>query len=120
MISGISDRAVFARLRSEGLHVRSADLRLRFLLTEVNPGRPHQTQVAYSISRKVGSAVVRNRIRRRLRSLFTEHLGVDESLPLSAALVIVLPGAHNRTYAELQDQVLELMKKVEKSTRNGL
>ena len=93
-------------------------MRLRFVLAEVDAGPRYQTQVAYSISRKVGSAVVRNRIRRRLRALFTEHLGVDESLPLSAALVIVLPGARERTYAELQGQVLELMKKVEKSTGN--
>lgn len=48
-----------------------------------------------------------------------EHLGGDDSLPLSAALVIVLPGARERTYAELQDQVSELMKKAEKSTRKN-
>ena len=94
-------------------------MRLRFVRIEEDSGQPYQTQVAYSISRKVGSAVVRNRIRRRLRSLLTEHLGVDGSPPLSAALVIVLPGARERTYAELEDQVLELMKKAKKSTVSG-
>ncbi len=74
-------------------------------------------QVAYSISRKVGNAVVRNRIRRRLRSVFADQLGQHQSAPISAAVVIVLPGARNRTFAELHDQVLELMKKVEKSTK---
>ena len=94
-------------------------MRLRFELIEADSGQLNETQVAYSISRKVGSAVVRNRIRRRLRSLLTEHLGVDGSPPLSAALVIVLPGARERTYAELQEQVLELMKKAEKSAKTS-
>lgn len=72
-------------------------------------------QVAYSISRKVGNAVVRNRIRRRLRSLFAEVLAEQPEV-LSAAVVVALPGAANCTYAELKEQVLKLMMKIEKST----
>ena len=112
MIAGISDRAVFAAIRAEGQHVRSSDLRLRFL-----PGDGStQPKVAYAISKKVGNAVVRNRVRRRLRALFSEQLGTKAVIPLSAGLVIALPGAADRTFADLQDQVVELMKKVEKST----
>ena len=116
MISGISDRAVFAAIRTNGHHVRTADLRLRYLTTSADIELSPVPQVAYSISRKVGNAVVRNRIRRRLRSVFADQLGKHPSAPIRAAVVIVLPGARTRTFAELQDQVLELMKKVEKST----
>lgn len=72
-------------------------------------------QVAYSISRKVGNAVTRNRIRRRLRSLFADVLAEQPEV-LSAAVVVALPGAANRTYDELEEQVLKLMMKIEKST----
>lgn len=113
MISGISDRATFARIRSEGQHVRSADLRLRYLDTAGDVAAP--IALAYSISRKVGGAVVRNRIRRRLRAIFAELLDESQEPSVGAAVVIVLPGAGDRSYAELKAQVLELMKKIEKS-----
>lgn len=112
LISGISDRAVFAALRAEGQQVRSRDLRLRFLLGDGSS----QPQVAYAISKKVGNAVVRNRMRRRLRVLFAEHLDEPSVVSLSAGLVIVMPSATKRSFPELHDQVVELMKKVEKST----
>ena len=75
-------------------------------------------QVAYAISRKVGNAVTRNRIRRRLRSLFAEVLAEQPEV-LSAAVVVALPGAANCTYAELKEQVLKLIEKIEKSTESA-
>jgi len=116
LIAGISDRSVFTAIRTSGQHVRSADLRLRYL-----PGTTGEIpQIAYSISRKVGSAVTRNRIRRRLRALLSEHFNTLETAPpVGAGVIIVLPGAADRTFTELHDQVQELMKKVEKSTRGS-
>ena len=118
MITGISDRGVFTSLRERGAHVRTGDLRVRYLANVGSNSTPAVPQVAYSISRKVGNAVTRNRIRRRLRSLFTEYLGEHPEV-LSAALVIVLPGARDRTYAELEEQVLKLFRKIENSTESA-
>ena len=75
----------------------------------------HSVRIAYSISRKVGNAVVRNRLRRRLKSIFSEYFGSHASLPVTSAVIIVLPGAARVTFADLQGQVVELMKKIEKS-----
>lgn len=114
MITGISDRAVFAKIRSEGHHVRTSDLRIRFLpQAESNPNSP-APQLAYAISRKVGNAVTRNRIRRRLRVLFANAVR-EHPEAVSAATVVVLPGAAHRSFAELEEQVVMLMKKIEKS-----
>jgi len=49
--------------------------------------------------------------------LFFDQFVEQSSVSISAAVVIVLPGARDRTFAELHDQVLELMKKVENSTK---
>ena len=76
-------------------------------------------QLAYAISRKVGNAVVRNRIRRRLRAVFSQQV-VEYPGVLGAGVVIVLPGAAERNYDELHEQVSMLMKKVEKSTDSTL
>lgn len=53
-------------------------------------------RVAFAVGRRVGGAVVRNRIRRRLRSLAR-----DTGLPAGAYLVAVAPGAADLPYAEL-------------------
>lgn len=60
--------------------------------------------VAYSISRRVGTAVRRNRTRRRLREIFTAAER-DRSLPYGWYLVTVLPSRVEPTHAELEEWV---------------
>ena len=57
-------------------------------------------RVAYAIGRPVGGAVVRNRVRRRLRAATRAHAG--ELAPGHAYLVHVAPGAAGRSYADLE------------------
>ena len=65
MIGRIHERAVFARLRRDGSFVRSGPLWCSVLL-DPTLSRPH---VAYALGRPIGSAVSRNRLRRRLREI---------------------------------------------------
>jgi ribonuclease P protein component len=62
----VTTRRQFARLASPTSKGHSGPLRIAFASWEEGPA---QVAVAFAISRKVGSAVVRNRIRRRLRDL---------------------------------------------------
>ena len=56
-------------------------------------------RAGFVVPRTVGGAVVRNRVRRRLRHLVAERLA---ALPAGAELVVrALPGAADRSYAEL-------------------
>jgi len=113
LIRGISDRSTIARLWSQGRTVRSADLRVRYLDAQ----RGVSPQVAYAISRKVGTAVVRNRIRRRLKAALYELRDEAESA-FGPAMIIVYPSAAQRSYGELCQQLVEIMKKIEKSREN--
>jgi len=63
-------------------------------------------RVAYAIGRKVGPAVVRNRVRRRLREA-VRHLDrtAPGGLACGAYLVSVRPEAAQRTYRELRDDL---------------
>lgn len=69
-------------------------------------------RAAYGIGRKVGNAVVRNRVRRRLRAILREldrdpaQLGGDGGLVPGTYLVTVRPEAASLPYAELQRHVV--------------
>lgn len=110
MIRGIADRATFARLRAEGTSVRSSHLRLRHL-DDVATEAP--LRVAYAIPRKVGSAVVRNTIRRRIRGLLDERRASGLPLPTGAMLFIVFPSARDLTHQDLREQVTDVLDKLE-------
>lgn len=91
---------------------------MRFLPVGERATETPMPQVAFSISRKVGNAVTRNRIRRRLRSVFASVLAEQPEV-LSAAVVVALPGSASCTYAELEEQVSKLMQMVEKSMESA-
>jgi ribonuclease P protein component len=64
------------------------------------PADPPSALAGFVVSRAVGPAVVRNRVRRRLRHLVRDRLG---DLPPSGRLVVrALPPAAEATSAELR------------------
>jgi ribonuclease P protein component len=64
LIWRVRDRATFAAL-GRATRVRRGPLSVAWL----DDGRPPPPRVAFAVSRRVGSAVTRNRLRRRLREL---------------------------------------------------
>ena len=60
------------------------------------------SRVAYAIPRTVGPAVVRNRIRRRLRAIVVDLDRRPQGVPIGDYLVRVSPGAAESSYDELQ------------------
>lgn len=61
----ISSRRTFEALRASGRRGGSGPVRLRYLADDAGEGA---CRVAYAIPRRTGGAVVRNRLRRRLRA----------------------------------------------------
>lgn len=67
-------------------------------------------RAGFVVSKAVGNAVIRNRVKRRLRHLAREQLG---SLPGSAVLVVrALPGAADASYAELEADLASALSRV--------
>ena len=63
---------------------------------------PGPVEVGFTVSKAVGNAATRNRVKRRLRHLTREHLPTLEGLPGRAALVVrALPPSADATYAAL-------------------
>jgi ribonuclease P protein component len=103
LIDRVRERDAFVRLRRDGVRVRTDPLWCSFVLDPdlVPP------QVAFAIGRAVGSAVSRNRLRRRLRVVLA---GCD--VPPGLYLVGARVPACEQTFAELDATVCSLIDKV--------
>ncbi|MCH1865695.1 ribonuclease P protein component [Nocardioides sp. CFH 31398] len=77
----------------------------RTVVLHLGPGDPSgasSVRVGMVVSRAVGGAVVRNRVRRRLRHLVREHVdGLGSSAPGSRLVVRALPASASASYGEL-------------------
>ena len=92
----------FARVRTEGQNVRGRLLILGFLRTEST----EHFQAGFVTSKRIGGAVVRNRVRRRLRDAVRAEQGrLREGFWF---VVIARPPAARASYAELKDEWLRL------------
>jgi ribonuclease P protein component len=87
-------RSQFQRAQEQGRRFRRRHL-LLFVVAEAGEG----VQLGLTVSRKVGNAVTRNRVRRRLREIGRTQ---REQLATGCDFVVVaLPSAANATFVEL-------------------
>jgi ribonuclease P protein component len=100
LIGRISDRATFTRLRRSGRRARRGPVTVTWVAGE--PTEP--TRVAYTVGRRVGGAVIRNRVRRRLRAAVAE---ASPYLRPGPYLIGAGPEAARVPYRELRAAVCE-------------
>lgn len=103
LIWRIRDRATFEALRRRGRRARRGQVSVTFV-----PDDGDHARFAYGVGRPVGPAVVRNRVRRRLRSAAREIDREQGGLPAGAYLVTVRPGSARLDYPQLRRSLLEV------------
>lgn len=90
------------------------------------PAGPGESQAAgllgprfgFTITRKVGSAVVRNRIRRRLKEAL-RTLGSEHARPDYDYVVVASRAAHDYPFAGLQDALREAFERLHRQADGG-
>jgi len=99
----------FQAVRSRGRMVQGRWLRLS-LLREAVPGDDSPARLGVVTSRRVGPAVKRNRVRRRVRELFRK---MRARLPAGSWIVVTAkPGAGDASFDELREEWLRLAERL--------
>ncbi|HUC37584.1 MAG TPA: ribonuclease P protein component [Acidimicrobiales bacterium] len=102
MVWRVSGRATFEALRREARRARSGPVSAAFTTVDDTSA----VRVGYAVSRRVGSAVVRNRLRRRLRAVVRE---VEADIRPGAYLVSAGREACVLRHEELKEKVTRVM-----------
>jgi ribonuclease P protein component len=108
-------RAEFAATTRGGRRAGRGSLVIHLVTPGDATGGP--ARAGFTVSKAVGVAVVRNRVRRRLRHLVAERLA---TLPAGASLVVrALPAAAGRDYQQLGRDLDQALAAVTAPRRGG-
>ncbi|MGD0320273.1 MAG: ribonuclease P protein component [Acidimicrobiales bacterium] len=102
MVWRVSSRATFKMLRQGTRGSRCGPVSARFTTADV----PSVPRVGYAVGRRVGNAVARNRLRRRMRAAVSE---LTADLRPGAYLVSVDREACGLSYEELKTRLARAM-----------
>lgn len=97
MVTGISEKAVFNGFARPAARARSGPLTL--IRNHLHP--TGELRVAFAVPRRVGPAVVRNRLRRQLRAV-VDTLSAEGVFSNGTHLIVVGPGAKGSSFAQLR------------------
>jgi len=106
----LTDGASFQQTVRAGKRAGSRTVVVHLAQRVAAPDGSTGPRVGFVVSKAVGNAVVRNRVKRRLRHLAREHMS---SLPGSAALVVrALPASATASSAELSGDLTRCLARV--------
>ncbi len=93
--------ADFRRVYRRGRRINGKILKIYF-----NNNRSKTTRFGYSISKKVGKAVQRNLLKRRLREICRNNISTFK--PGLDIIIVARKNAANSSYSDLEKEVLKL------------
>lgn len=97
-IISLSSKNAFERLSKFGKRVSSRDITLVYSLND----EVSSINIAFAVGKKVGKAVVRNKIKRRMRAIIREF---STRLPSGDYLLITRPGVVEKSFNELRREL---------------
>lgn len=99
--SSLKENILFRRLYAKGKSAAGS-----CLVVYCRKNGTEKNRVGYTVSKKLGGAVIRNRIRRRLREIYRTH--EEEFLPGRDIVVVARSRATAASYRQLERSMLTL------------
>ncbi len=96
-------------------HAAKAQSRSFLMLARSNPENRQTVRLGLTVTKKIGGAVVRNRIRRRLRAAAREVFPKNASAGMDYVLV-ARKAAYDRNYAALLDDMKRALLSLSRNT----
>lgn len=115
LIWRIRDRHTFVELRRRGRRARHGSVSVTYLPAAATTTEP--PRVAFAVPRKVGTAVVRNRVRRQVKAHLATTTPDRSPMPSGAYLVALAPGAGEVGRAQLLSDVDHCLDRLTGTTR---
>lgn len=100
----VTDNLDFTRIIHKGSFIKTDALVLYYTRNS------DQLKVGFAVSKKVGNAVVRNKVRRQLRSLFRTYINQYPHLEI---IVVVRKAYLGYRYEDLKNMVAQMLNKTE-------
>ncbi len=101
----ISAKSDFAQLRKSGIRNHGELLSVTFLPSELETSY----RLAFAVSKKVGNAVIRNRVRRRVKAIFME---LDYTPDPGLYLVVAKTGSGSADFETLRADLKSTLRSV--------
>ena len=111
----LKKRADFLKVAASGKKAAAYGLVLQARANNENSEAP--VRVGFTVTKKVGNAVVRNRIKRRLRAVATEVMPGHAQLGTDY-VIIGRYAAFERAYDDLLGDLRYVLRKIEKESHN--
>lgn len=113
MIESLSGRRAFARVRSSGASARQGPIRMAYC-----PGPGRVCRFGFGMPRSAGSAVIRNRHRRRVRAVLRDLAREASGLLRPGDYFVGIAAPLDRlSYLELRAAIVDLLLRVDRSSR---
>ena len=111
MIEGLSGRRAFDRVRADGVSARRGPIRMTHC-----PGPGRVCRVGFGMPRSSGSAVVRNRSRRRVQAVLRDLDREAGGLPRPGDYLVQVAASLDRmSHRELRAAVVDLLRRLDRS-----
>lgn len=117
LVPTLKIRKEFLAIRSGKRHVtQNFNMQVKFIK---DPEKQQGLRVGYTVTKKVGNAVVRNRIRRRLKHAFAQAVALkgDKAKKVNADLILVAKKQVITT--SFENLVIELTKGIDRLLSTG-